>query len=390
MRIGSDGSISSASTYTLGRGRPFPYHLLRKTPVEYVNEVPRDVNGSHVYKIPATRSTYLDAIEDDRWFQLHTSMRRGLQGVRKIGECAGNFVCSNADCAFSKMSLACENTSNFRRWLHGLKKCASCGSIAKRCHCGALKLVELDETACIVTVKYVGQHYCQPTKNNRRRRINSIKAILTEDKHHHYMKPKELAISEVTSCITPGQMDEAMKVAEMFADMDAVHTAQREVLMDHHSEKDSNSVDALLRMKKTTDAYDTFFLYEISSAAFSTQQRQDYVFKTSHECCEVAIEADIDGPANPLQEENIYVDGKHGRVERFISLAMWIRHQALNKLIRLCSMEVRSESTENLVKFHELFSQACAEVKGVSGYKINPRAFMCDASGAMQRAVEEF
>ena len=185
-------------------------------------------------------------------------------------------------------------------------------------------------------------------------------------------------------------MDEAMKVAEMFADTDAVCTAQREVLTDRHSEKDSNLVDALLRMKKTTDAYDTFFLYEISLAAFSTQQRQDYVFKTSHECCEVAIEADIDGPANPLQEENIYVDGKHGRVERFISLAMWIRHQALNKLIRLCSMEVRSESTENLVKFHELFSQACAEVKGVSGYKINPRAFMCDASGAMQRAVEEF
>ena len=96
---------------------------------------------------------------------------------------------------------------------------------------------------------------------------------------------------------------------------------------------------------------------------------------------------DIDGPDNLLQLENTYFDATHSRVQFFKSLGLWLSHPAMKKVLRLASMDIRSEHHKDIALFMTLFNKMLAEVKGDKNYKFNLWYFVCDESGANYKAL---
>ena len=58
-------------------------------------------------------------------------------------------------------------------------------------------------------------------------------------------------------------------------------------------------------------------------------------------------------------------------------------------MLRLASMEMRTENTNDISIFFTLFNEVLQKVSGIEGYKFNLRCFMCDEGGANYRAVRD-
>ena len=58
-----------------------------------VEEIPWDVDRDQKYTIECEEEEYIDKSKDGRWFEMHTSSRKGLDGQRKSGVCIGSLMC---------------------------------------------------------------------------------------------------------------------------------------------------------------------------------------------------------------------------------------------------------------------------------------------------------
>ena len=63
-----------------------------------VDEIPWDVDRDQKYRIECEEEDYIDKAKDGRWFEMHTSSRKGLVGKRKVGTCQGSLMCENTNC----------------------------------------------------------------------------------------------------------------------------------------------------------------------------------------------------------------------------------------------------------------------------------------------------
>ena len=62
----------------------------------------------------------------------------------------------------------------------------------------------------------------------------------------------------------------------------------------------------------------------------------------------------------------------------------------MQRVIRLASMEVRSEATEDIAIFFKLINEMLQIVgKKEKGYKFNPRYILCDEAGGNIRGIKE-
>ena len=68
----------------------------------------------------------------------------------------------------------------------------------------------------------------------------------------------------------------------------------------------------------------------------------------------MAAAMDQAGPPNPLQEQVVYFDGTHSRCVGFKTLGAFFLHPGMRKLLRIASMEVRTEGTKNIHWFSEI------------------------------------
>ena len=143
---------------------------------------------------------------------------------------------------------------------------------------------------------------------------------------------------------------------------------------------DENSFDAVGILKRALDKADEFYIYHINNGSLNGSS--DYVFKTSCEMALRAIRMDVNGGKDGLQKENAYFDG-------FISFALWLIHGPMREMLRLASMEMRTENTNDISIFFTLFNEVLQKVSGIEGYKFNPWCFMCDEGGANYRAVRD-
>ena len=148
---------------------------------------------------------------------------------------------------------------------------------------------------------------------------------------------------------------------------------------------DENSFNAVAELKKKMDEKDKYYIYQLGNVQYGNTV--DHVFKSSKKMAKMAIEMDVDGEENMLQLENAYFDTMHSRVQYFKSLGMWLIHPAMKKVLRLVSMEIRSEHHEDIVLFLTLFNKILEEVTGIPGYKFNPWYFVCDESGVNYKAI---
>ena len=86
----------------------------------------------------------------------------------------------------------------------------------------------------------------------------------------------------------------------------------------------------------------------------------------------MAILMDVKGPEHILHLENAYFDAMHTRVYGFKTLAMWLIHPAMKQILRLASMELRSENYMDISLFLWLFNEMLAKISKRPGYKFNP------------------
>ena len=61
-----------------------------------------------------------------------------------------------------------------------------------------------------------------------------------------------------------------------------------------------------------------------------------------------AIRMDVNGDEDRLQKENAYFGAMHTRVRGFKSFALWLIHDPMREMLRLASMEMRSENTNDI------------------------------------------
>ena len=100
----------------------------------HIEEIPWDVDGNQKYMIACEEGEYIDKYKDGRWFEMHTSSRKGLDGHWKMGVCIGSLMCKNNTCLKLLTEGVC-NTNEFSR-VSGAHVCKSCGYFAAQAHCG--------------------------------------------------------------------------------------------------------------------------------------------------------------------------------------------------------------------------------------------------------------
>ena len=91
------------------------------------------------------------------------------------------------------------------------------------------------------------------------------------------------------------------------------------------------------------DKEDKYLIYKINKLQFNGCP--DYVFKSSAPMAQLAIDMDQDSPEQLLQGEEAYFDTCHSQCVGYKILALFIYHTAMQCVLRLATMEVKSEST---------------------------------------------
>ena len=129
-----------------------------------------------------------------------------------------------------------------------------------------------------------------------------------------------------------------------------------------------------------------YLIYKINNSQFNGQP--DYVFKNSAPMAQLAIDTDQDSPEHPLQSEEAYSDGFHSRYVGYKTLALFFYHAAMHCILRLATMEDKSESTHEITIFWELFNEILSNING-RNYKYNPTAIMVDENSANYCAIRK-
>ena len=79
---------------------------------------------------------------------------------------------------------------------------------------------------------------------------------------------------------------------------------------------------------------------------------------------QLAIDMDQYGPEHLLQSEDTHFDGCHFLCTGYKTLALFVYHMAMHHILRLVTMEVESESTQEISLFWELFNEILTKIKG--------------------------
>ena len=109
---------------------------------------------------------------------------------------------------------------------------------------------------------------------------------------------------------------------------------------------DTHSFEAVDILKSSTDKYDHFLIYRVNYS--NCNDGPDLVFKSSQELLLMAAAMDPAGPQNPLQEKVVYFDGTQSRCVGFKTLRVFFLHPGIRQLLRIVSMEVRTDGTKNI------------------------------------------
>ena len=360
----------------------FPTFLFRNVKPKRCNFLPQNLDGNKYYKVKCTIKNYSKKTSDRRWFYLRTSSKAGLNGIRKVGTCKGSWQCTNTSCSFLKTENK-PNTWHFD-YRGGSRACYSCGTYAQQIPCGARKLVQMAYGCEYAEVYHIGKHNCtlQPEL------MSDIDYTSRWVQRYPGISYKELKSAVIQHLLDTGNPEEAEKAAYRITTQ-AYRKVKRDMAVDTPEQHvETQSLEAVAELKKGSDLIDPLHIYRINSKAMNNQP--DFVMKSSSKILKVALQMDQDGEENPLQQEDAFFDGCHSRCTGFISLGLWVQHPSMRRVIRLASMEVRSEATEDIAIFFKLINEMLQIVgKKEKGYKFNPRYILCDEAGGNIRGIKE-
>ena len=358
----------------------FPTFLFNRTVPKKVDFLPHNIDGNVYYKVKCTTRNYCKKVSDRRWFYMRTSSRKGLRGIRKVGTCKGSWQCINPECSFLKTEKKA-NTYHFE-YRGGSRACYSCGRYASLVPCGARKMFELSIGSEYAHVYHIGKHTC-----TLHQEIGSD-LDFTQSWLERFpgLSYRELKSAVIQNYLDAGDHKEAESAAYRITNQ-AFRKLKRAMKVDQNSEEvQTQSLEAVAEVKKASDDIDPFYIYQVNSKKMNN--RPDYVMKASSKILQLAIDMDVDGPENPLQLEDAYFDGAHSRCSEFISLGLWVMHPSMRQIIRLASMEVRTEHTDELSIFWILLNEMLAKLTKKPNYKFNPRHILFDEAGANFTSVK--
>ena len=385
----STSTSAKSVNQPIGSGYMFCMDAYKNIVPEIVEFIPWEIDGKKYYMIDVPESElYYSRTKDGRYFNLKTSSRKGFRGIRKIGQCIGSQVCQNPACPF----LLTEGTPNSHQFTikGSMKFCFTCQSLATRESCGAIKVLEFDKASRVLHVFHSGKHSCvaKPAENKEQERIVS-EAI---SRYGTHLGPKEIAKSkmseELHTQMSSGNYDmsKIVGIASSLCDNKQITNMRKKIDTELRSQK--HSISAVAEVKTVTDTSDQALIYSMNDSAFNANP--SFVFKSSRQMATLGINMGQNyHTANPLMEEMCYFDGMHSRCRGWKTLTLWVFHSSSRKLLRLATMEVKSENTTNCALFWSQWNKLLAYVKGDPKYKFNPCGFLTDEAGANFAGIRE-
>ena len=366
----------------------FPEEIFDDIEPQKVRFVPYNINGNHSYIIEVPSKKWHKYQDDGRWFRMHSSTMRKRRIVRKTGKCLGSYTCKNNLCP-KYTSGKGRNTYAFTSVGLDLMECKTCGNIAKRDFCGALKLTHYHPERSCLEVFYAGSHTCNlrvrtPYSNmSKRTKKDVLKPILQKNPKATVKEISEEAAESFLRMGNPNMAKEAVRLAQ---DKRFV-AGMREEVLKLICDKDPNSFKAIGDLREKVKDYDPFFIYKINDGTFNDEV--SYVFKSSTCAAELAIEMDCDDPENKscLRDEPVYCDTMHSRVDRYKNVTAWVKNPITRSMMRIATMEVQNENTHTLELFFKLLNEILEKVSGKPHYKFNPYCFYVDEAGANINAI---
>lgn len=358
----------------------FPLHLFQGHPEEWVEYIPGDINGKHVYKVKCSHKEWHSAQVDQRYFKMKTSKRKDIPDSKiKVGYCAGSLFCPNEECPFTKTAPE-TNETQFRQ-LDYSKGCFSCGIYAEQSLCGARKMTAYNYVTQVLTVWHIGKHLCKP-KVDSNKHIEKVRAAVKRNRH---VGPVQMKLIEVGDATDTGDIAEGKRRARQ---LNWKRLRQENGIISREQNPNPQSMESVGLYKEATDEHDIYLLWLIHDKRYDPK-KPDMVIKSSEEMVKLMDQMNQDGPASPMQEMEVFFDGAHKRVTGFISLALWTTHPAMLHVMRLCSMEVRWERTEDVKHFWMSGINAMLTHYKGRPTKFNPKCIMVDENGANFNGIED-
>ena len=87
----------------------------------------------------------------------------------------------------------------------------------------------------------------------------------------------------------------------------------------------------------------------------------DYVMKSSKTMLEMALKMDQNGGDDLMKDVDVFFDGYHSRCTGFISLGLWFQHPSMRRILRIASMEVRTEKGDTIEMFSHFLMRCCSK-----------------------------
>ena len=359
----------------------FPLHAFKNVKEEWVEYIPGDIDGKHIYKVKTGPKKWYLAQADQRNFQMNkTRCRKSAKNILvKVGTCHGSPFCPNPQCSFYQCSSD-TNETHFQN-MDEEKVCFSCGIYADYVPCGARKRTVYDYETQELTVWHIGKHLCKPDLDNKRH-IEKVRAAV---KKHKHVGPVEAKLIEVGDAAYKGDIAEGRRRAR---DLNWKRMRVENGIQIREQNTDPQCLESVGVYKMATDENDPYLIWKIMDRRFSSNKKVDMVMKSALEMVMMMDQMNQDGPDNPLQQMEVFFDGAHKRVSGYISLALWATHIAMRKLLRLASCEVRCEKTSDIKEFWIAINEMLTAYKGKETF-FNPKCIMVDENGANFNGIEE-
>ena len=372
-----------------GRKTSIDMKLFKGMIPDVVAQIPHDINGLKYYAIDIPEDqTFFSRYRDGRYFDMNSSTRKGFRGVRRIGGCRGNFICTNKDCAYL-IENGKENQHQFTT-IGKNKFCYVCNGIVYRRPCGAVKMIEYHVTMRLLEVYHQGEHTCQVKPETT---IHD-KAIEESIKRYGVrVTPKEIAqmrmTEELKKQFDSGEhdMNKIVDIGSQFTDRKRISNIKARIQNEMKSEK--HSMAAVGELKTCTDTSDNYLIYKVYDQNMAGCGKS-FVFKSSRKMANLCLNMDQDRPhKGPLASEPCYFDGMHRRCAGWKTLTLWVYHPTSRKLMRLASMEVHGENTETTSLFWQTLNSMLQEVSGDEQIMFNPYMFITDEAGANANGITQ-
>lgn len=369
--------------YLVPRTR-FPEHLFHGILPQTIDHCPDDIDGNQYYRIECSPASFIECTDDRRHWHMVTSTDRVDKSKRKVGFCNGCYECTNPLCSF-KGTADTANESLFQNMgIAGHKICYSCHTPVRRKPCNARKLIcfKNDEAH----VFHIGKHTCTLKIDNKEGQRFCADLI----KKYPNQSTKKLRHMAIQSKWESGDWAGAREAANLIT-YENIRQARihGDIPQPETTRYYMQSIDAVAEVKKATDKADPCYIFKLHKNTID-KARPDLVFKASFKLGEIGALMDQNGRKNPLQDVDVFFDGCHSRVDGFVALALWVYHPAMRRLLRLASMEVKSEKAEHIKLFWQFYDEVLRMYTGDPTFSFNPRKIMCDASGAVANGIADY